>query len=211
MNLLGRLTLTASGLGLLFLTAAPSFATVVDNLAQGHASITATPRGVTFTETYVGGPSTPTSGFSHDLLMPQGESGASLTAPPSSPDASNTDCMLVKIGQSCSIEIGSLPFPIMLTYLGPGTDGSDGSGKSELLGIGGIGRNGTWTDDVASLFVNENSGHTSMGFVDPGICVTPTDAAPEPRSVSAIAVAGLLIGIVVMKRRREASESRVSN
>ena len=204
----GRLILTASGLGLLFLSAAPSFATVVDNLAPGHASIIATSAGVTFHETYNSASSTlapATSGFSRDFLMPQGESSANFTQSPSSTGASNSDCALAKVGQSCSLEIGSLPFPIVLTYLGPGSAGSDGSGNTGLLGIGGTGKNGAWSDDVTGLFVNENSGRTSLNFLGPGVCIPPTDAAPEPRFVSAMALAGVLIGIVVMKRRREAS------
>lgn len=206
MKSLGRLILTGSGLGLL-LTATPTFATVVDSLAPSHGSITATPDGVTFTENYTGGPSAVTQSNSllaGGPLTSPGESEASFAPSRSSSDGLNTDCSLLKAGQSCSLEIGSLPFPIILTYLGLGTDGNAGSGKSALLGIGGTGTEGAWTDDVAGLFINENSGHTSLKFVSPGFTVTPTDAAPEPRSISVVAFATLLIGIVVMKRRRAA-------
>src|SRR6202044_1993819 len=59
MKSFARLSLMGSGLGLIFLTAVPSFATVVGVLnTGGNGTVTVTPTGITFTENDTAGGST---------------------------------------------------------------------------------------------------------------------------------------------------------
>ena len=59
MKFFARLSLMGSGLGLIFLTATPSFATVTGVLnTGGNGTVTVTPTGITFTENDTAGGST---------------------------------------------------------------------------------------------------------------------------------------------------------
>src|SRR5579863_519197 len=63
MKLFARLGFVGSGLGLILLTATPSFATVVGDLfTGGNGQVTVTPTGITFTENDTTGGSTEVGG-----------------------------------------------------------------------------------------------------------------------------------------------------
>jgi hypothetical protein len=80
----------------------------------------------------------------------------------------------------------------------------DPSGSnSALLGVGGIGSNGLWTDDLQTLFLNQSGNVSTLNVAPAGFMVCPTDAAPEPRFISVIALAALAgIGVVKLRRKQ---------
>jgi len=248
MKSFARWSLLGSGLGLMFLTAAPSFATVVGNLfTGGTSSVTVTATSITFDET--GGVSTDvgvgTTMTSSDGALMTGQpidiaGGTPITAAsipladfmtfPDSPSlnvtldafgpgSANTNCAGLTTGQSCSPLIDGFASPIILTYTGTGVEGtSTGSeGTSALLSV-----SGTATD--ASKVISTFTGHFSASlatftpeqlvtlFATPGqkfsttyagnFVATPPSTVPEPRTISVVAIAGLLMGLVVARRRK---------
>ena len=124
------------------------------------------------------------------------------------PGSSNHVCTGLTIGESCSPLIGGVPSPIILTYTGTGT--------TAILDV-----TGTATD--ASAIISTFDGHFSANIADQ----TPAQLAalfaaggamsftttysgnfiaaspvPEPRFISMLMLAGLLMGLVVAKRRK---------
>jgi len=189
MKLFARLTLMGSGLGLIFLMATPSFATVVGALTTGGtATVTVTADSITFDSPIevagVGGPTTLTfaggtlaNGQPIDInggnpIMPTSlpvmatfpsTPNLSVTLDTFGPGSSNTNCAGLTTGESCSISLGGgLVSPIILTYTGPGTEGASALdvGTTAILDV-----SGTATDDggaTTSLF----GGHFSASLAD---------------------------------------------
>jgi len=142
----------------------------------------------------------------------------SVTLDSFGPGSANTDCSGLTTGESCSPLVDGKVVPIILTYTGAGTEGSGpgSTGTSALLSV-----TGTATD--SSAIVSDLIGHFSASiadetpeqlaamFSDIGSSFTttyagdftafPPSAVPEPRAVSLIAIAGLLVGLVFAKRR----------
>ncbi len=244
MKSFARLSLMGSGLGLFFLTAAPSFATVVGNLyTGGNGQVMVTPTGITFMtddtsggSTEVGGGTTLTYMGSPTLAVGQPvdiNAGATIspTGPPvggvypvevpiSFPEEPSLSIMLdsfgpgsstpcssaITVGESCSPELSSSPLllsPIILTETSTGT--------SAALGVSGTATDGTGMSDVSGNFSATITGETpselsalsSYTTTSSGtFVVTAVSPVPEPRSVSLILMAGLLIGLVAVKRRK---------
>lgn len=248
MKYFARLGLLGSGLGLMFLTAAPSFATVVGELfTGGNGTVTVTATGITFSTNDTKGGSTevgtgttlafaggslavgdpitihggatigPGSFPITDFMTFPTAPSLQVTATSFGPPSANTNCSGLTTGESCSPLIGGFPSPIILTYTGPGVEGAGPGnvGTSALLSV-----SGTVTD--ASMVISTFAGHFSASiatqtpqsldtlFSNPGSSFTTTYAGdfvvtspvPEPSTVSMIALAGLLMGLVVAKRRK---------
>jgi hypothetical protein len=236
MKFLARLSLMGSGLGLILLTATPSFATVVGILnTGGNGTVTVTPTGITFSEndtttgstevgagstlTFAGIPGTVTPGQPVDIdgglaitptsllsgisiLFPD-TPGLSLTLTAFGPGITNTDCAGLLNGQSCSPETPFGISPIILTAVGSGT--------SALLYVTGIATDGTGTSEVTGNFSANIAGETPEELATSAsytatsssqLVITAANTVPEPRSISLLALAGILMGIVVTKRRR---------
>jgi hypothetical protein len=201
-----------SCLGLIFLTATPSFGTVVSNLEPFHnPGLTVLPDGIWFSlDNASSGSASAASDASPratpDLLSAGGNFPPSGSNSSSDAGGSNPGCALVAKGDSCAIQIGTLASPIILTYLGPGFFGGY-SGPNDTTALLGVSGPGKWTGGLQGLFIDENSQTdlTSLHFVKGGFSggtVPPTDPTPEPRAISAVALAGLLVGIAWTKRRR---------
>jgi hypothetical protein len=232
MKLFARLTLMGSGLGLIFLTAMPSYATVVGTLLTGGpGTVTVTSTGITFTENDANtSPSSSTQvGVGSTLsysggLVPTGspvdinggnvitpavlaagvpvtfpnEPGLSITLTSFGPGSGTACSSGMTPGQSCS-PLGGLS-PIILTDEGTSTNASlsftgtatDGPGSvSNVTGLFSAPINGTpLTLSQEDSFTTTYAGHFTV------------TAVPEPRAISLIALAGLLMGIVVSKRRK---------
>jgi hypothetical protein len=239
MKFLARLSLMGSGLGLIFLTAMPSFATVVGTLnVGGPGTVTVTPTGITFTEndtntspasstqvaggttlTYAGSPAlavgdpvdingglaiTPTgpavggvSPIDAPVLFPN-EPSLSITLTTFGPGTGTACTAGMTVGQSCSPLGGTSP--IILTDDGP-------SLTFASLSFTGTATDGTTVSAIAGGFTEPipegiTSLATSSGFTTPYSGVFTATTVPEPRSISVIAIAGLLMGLVVARRRK---------
>lgn len=236
MKLFARLNLMGPGLGLILLTAMPSFATVVGTLnTGGPGTVTVTPTGITFTEndtnntppssTEVGSGSTLT--YSGGPVLATGNpidinGGATITpatlvtgVPITFPDqpgltitltsfgsGSGTACTAgMLVGQSCSPLGGASP--IVLT--------DESFGTTAALSVKGTATDGSGISDVSGLFSANIVGQdpfalsTSPSFTttDSGVfSITARTEVPEPRVVSLLAFAGLLMGFVVARRRK---------
>lgn len=147
-------TLVGSALGLILLTAMPSFATVTPNLylgGTGTVSVTAT--SITFTENNTtpagsstavgvgttipnvspgdpvdingGNPISAIGGLPTSVTFPNSPT-VSATITSFGPGSSNTDCAGLTTGESCSASLGGLTSPIILTYTGSGTESATG-------------------------------------------------------------------------------------
>jgi hypothetical protein len=207
MKTLSRMISAGSGLALI-LFATPVFATVVGHLSNNEgASVSVTKDGILFSDNDSwggysgsgggGGVSAPNSRFSNSSWSYSGGSSSG-----SSGSDSSGSCDLVSIGQSCTLEIGSLSSPITLTYMGSGKWQTSGD-STALLSVS----NGTWFQDLPGLFIDENSDSTSLRFVKSGYSggtVAPADPAPEPRSTALIAFGGLGIAFAALKLRKVA-------
>lgn len=249
MKFFARLSLMGSGLGLIFLTATPSFATVVGDLfTGGSGTVTVTATGITFnmndttggstevgtgtTLTFSGGSlmvgqpidigggatitagSLPLSGF---MTFPD-EPTLSVTLDSFGPGSLNTNCSGLTTGESCSPLIdGLFPSPIILTYTGPGTEGTGPGnvGVSALLTVTGTASDGTTPvsdfnghfsaslagdtpEQLAELF-NTTGASFSTTYAGDFLALATT---PEPRAISLVALAGLLLGLGVAKLRK---------
>jgi hypothetical protein len=239
MKTFARLSLMGSGLGLIFLTAVPSFATVVGTLnTGGNGTVTVTPLGITFTENDTSGGSTEV-GTGTTLTSSLGtltvgdpidiNGGAEITpatlasgVPVTFPDTpglsltldsfgpgSTTPCSsAITTGESCSPELSSSPLvlsPIILTATSTGTaatlsvmgTATDGSGISDVTGNFSATITGETPEELAS---SSSYTTTSSGtFV-----ITASSTVPEPRTISLVAFLGLLMGLVVKRRKSEA-------
>jgi len=236
MKLFARLNLMGSGLGLIFLTAMPSFATVVGTLnTGGPGTVTVTQTGITFTEndsnntppssTEVGAGSTLTYSGGPALLTgnPININGGAAITPPvlalgvpiTFPDQPSLSITLTSfgtptgvactagmlVGQSCSPLGGASP--IVLT--------DESFGTTAALSVIGTATDGTGISDVTGLFSANIVGQDpfalsqspSFTTTDSGVfSITARTEVPEPRVVSLLAFAGLLMGFVVAKRRK---------
>jgi len=239
MKLFARLSITGSCLGLILLTAAPSFATVVGTLyTGGPGTVTITPTSITFSDTptssmEVGGGTTltydgPALTFMDPIVINDGnpilpnaapvdgvypvdvpvtfpnEPTLSLTLTSIGPGTGTACAATMTVGETCS-PLGGLS-PIILTDEGAN------------LTIASLAVTGTATD--ASGTVDLTGGFTQpipegAFALSTSPSITTTDAGtftviagsgrgvvPEPRAVSMIALAGLLMGFVVSKRRK---------
>jgi len=258
MKLFARLNLMGSGLGLIFLTAMPSLATVTGTLTTGGpGTVTVTATSITFnmddntstiapllSSTEVGGGTTLTfAGGSLSTGQPVDINGGAAITPaslllgvpitfPSTPTLSitltsfgpsspNTNCSGLTTGESCSPSLGGgLVSPIILTYTGPGTEGAGplDVGTTAILNVSGTATdNGGATTSLfgghfsASLASDTPEELAALFSTEPGASFTTTTAGsfvavasqvPEPRVVSLLAFAGLLMGFVVAKRRK---------
>jgi hypothetical protein len=225
-----------SGLGLIFLTAMPSSATVVGTLfTGGPGTVTVTPTGITFTEndsnntppsstevgvgstlTYAGSPALVT-GDPIDInggatITPASLAGGVPITFPDQPSLSitltsfapgtGTACTSgMAVGASCSPLAGASP--IVLT--------DESFGTTAQLSVAGTATDGSGVSDVTGLFSANVIGETPLALSESSsftttnsgvFAVTATSEVPEPRAISLIALAGLLMGIVVSKRRK---------
>jgi hypothetical protein len=233
MKSFARLSLLGSGLGLFFLTAAPSFATVVGTLnTGGNGTVTVTPTGITFTENDTKGSSTEvgagtTVTFSGGSVLAIGDpvnigGGATITPAtlpttitfPSEPTlsitldsfgpgSSNTDCTGLSNGQSCSPSTPFGPSPIILTAVGSGTSAllfvsgtaTDGSGVSSVIG--------NFSANIAGETPAELASSSSFTTTYSGQLTITASQVPEPRQIGLVILAGLLMGLVVKRRKSE--------
>lgn len=244
MKSFARLSLMGSGLGLFFLTAAPSFATVVGNLyTGGNGQVTVTPTGITFLENDTSGGSTEVGGgttltYSGSPVLAVGNpvdinGGATIspTGPPTGgvypvnvpitfpaqptlsitldsfgPGSSTPCSSAITVGESCSPELSSSPLllsPIILTETSTGT--------SAALGVMGTATDGSGTSNVSGNFSATITGQTpsqlaglsSYTTTSSGtFVITAMSPVPEPRSVALVLMTGLLMGLVIVKRRK---------
>jgi hypothetical protein len=226
-----------SALGLIFLTAMPSSATVVGALnTGGDGTVTVTPTGITFTEngtnntatlssTAVGAGTTLTYAGSPALVTGDPidiNGGATITpaslalgVPITFPDQPSLSITLTSfapgtgiactagmpVGASCSPLAGASP--IVLT--------DESFGTTAQLSVAGTATDGSGVSDVTGLFSANVLGETPLALSESSsftttnsgvFAVTATSEVPEPRAISLIALAGLLMGIVVSKRRK---------
>jgi hypothetical protein len=243
MKSFARLSLMGSGLGLIFLTAVPSFATVLGTLTVGGTgTVTVTPLGITFTEndpsggsaavggsttlSYTGGSGSLTVGqpidiTGTDISLPNfispttlpatltfpDEPGLTITLDTFGPGSLNTDCSGLAVGGSCSPETPSGASPIILTDAGP-------HASTAILFVSGTATDGTTTSDVSGDFSANIStadpatlaGEASFSTTYSGsLSLTAISTVPEPRTISLVAFLGLLMGLVV--KRRKSSEA----
>jgi hypothetical protein len=181
MKTLSRMISAGSSLAII-LFASPAFATVVGHLSDNEgASVSVTSDGILFSDNDSwssssdsggsGGVSAPSSRFSDS---PWSYSGGSNSG--SSPSDSSGTCDLVSVGQSCTLEIGSLSSPITLTYMGSGKWQTSGD-STALLSVS----NGSWLQDLPGLFIDENSDSTALRFVKSGYSGTSYHCADRFR------------------------------
>jgi hypothetical protein len=240
MKSFARLSLMGSGLGLIFLTAVPSFATVTGDLfTGGNGTVTVTPMGITFTEndssggstevgtgttlTYTGTPAltvgqpidinggaeiTPAALAAGVPVSFPDESGLSITLDSFGPGSTTPCSSAITVGESCSPELSAAPLelsPIILTATSTGT--------SAVLSFAGTANDGTGVSDVTGNFSATVTGSTpeelasSSSFTTTSsgtFVITASSAVPEPRSISLVVLAGLLMGLVVKRRKSEA-------
>jgi hypothetical protein len=223
MKCFARFSLMGSGLGLILLTATPSFATVVGILnTGGNGTVTVTPTGITFTEndttggstevgtgtnvTFAGSPGMLTPGQPVDINGGATITPASLLAgvPVTFPDTPALSLTLDSFGPGSSNTNCAGPSPIILTAVGNGT--------SALLFVTGTATDGTGVSDITGNFSANIAGEspeelaTASSFTTTSssqLVITARSAVPEPRTTSMIALAGLLMGLVVAKRRKK--------
>lgn len=251
MKAFARLSLMGSGLGLIMLTAVPSFATVVPAITPisptsilntgGDGTVTVTQTDITFTKddtntgsstevgvgttlSYSGGPLVPGQPININggspitpIGLPIGGAypvSVPVTFPDSpglviqltsfGPGTTNTNCSGLTSGQSCSPLTPLGPSPIILTAVGGGT--------TAILPVTGVEMdNGKTVADVTGQFSANIAGQTPLELSTVASFTTTTaaqltltarSAVPEPRTVSLVLLAGLFMGIVVMKKRQ---------
>lgn len=243
-------TLMGSGLGLILLTAMPSFATTTSNLyLGGTGTVTVTGSSITFNEdnttppgssTAVGvGTTIPGVSAGQPVVI---NAGAPIAESPTlsvpvlfpatptvtatitsfGPGSSNTDCSGLTTGESCSPALPGGTSPIILTYTGPGTESPTGGvggneGTNAVLPTVGTlndgGTSGTLTGSFSATIPDETpeslvvlfSGSTGASFsttYSGSFATSQMSTVPEPRTVSLLLAAGLLMGLVAFKRRK---------
>jgi hypothetical protein len=145
------------------------------------------------------------------------ETGLSFNLTTFGPGSSNTNCADLSTGQSCS----PTNSPVILTYTGTGIEGTPtGSlGTSAALTVAGTAMdpNGT-ISNVTGLFTASIPGETPEQLVTTDTSVSATYSGgftvsagttmtPEPNVVWVMALAGLLMGLVAMKRRQKQTQA----
>ncbi len=238
MKFFARWGLMGSGLGLILLTAAPSFADTVETLnTGGTGTVTVTPLGITFTQNDpAGGGSSTEVGVGTTLsddgvtLSPgqpidiTGSGGTNLVTPTTlpatltfpdepnlsitltsfGPGSSNSDCAGLTSGESCSPTTPSGPSPIILTDTGTGTTAIlPVSGYETVAGTTVADVSGNFSADTASDTPEQLEGSAVYTTTYAGqLSLTATSVVPEPRQISIVVLAGLLMGLVVSKRKK---------
>jgi hypothetical protein len=239
MKFFARWGLMGSGLGLLFLTAAPSFANTVETLnTGGTGTVTVTPLGITFTEndpagggsstevgvgttlsddgvtlapgqpidiTATGGGNTVTPATLPATLTFPDEPDLSITLTSFGPGSSNSDCVGLMSGESCSPTTPYGPSPIILTAAG-------NTGTTAILPVAGFETvSGVTVADVSGNFSANIANDTPEQLQASAVYTTTysgqltlnaTSVVPEPRQISIVVLAGLLMGLVVSKRKK---------
>ncbi|MGP0076814.1 MAG: PEP-CTERM sorting domain-containing protein [Bryobacteraceae bacterium] len=250
MKSIARLSLMGSGLGLIFLTAVPSFAAVVFNpntledpaTSQilnlgGDGNVVVTPTNITFsnsdthtgTSTEVGAGTTLT--FSGGTVTPgdpvevNGGAPISPTGPPDMSGAYPVDVpvtfpsspalslVLTSFGPGTGNTCASSPnycsplggtSPIILSASGDNTTASlpvNGTEYDNGRPIGSV--SGSFSANIAGMTPTELASVASFSTTSSAqLTITGTSAVPEPRTVSLVVLAGMLLGIAVTKRRR---------
>ena len=155
-----------------------------------------------------GAPITPGSFPLVNFLTFPDQSGLSVTLDSFGPGSSNTDCSAVAVGSSCSPSLGGgVVSPIILTATSTGTGALLSFTGTEV-------ENGTTVGTVAGNFSATITGSTpeDVATTNPftqtsysgTLTVTPMSAVPEPRDISLVVLAGLLMGLVLKRRKSEA-------
>jgi hypothetical protein len=133
------------------------------------------------------------------------EAGLSITLSTFGPGSSNTDCAGLTTGESCSPETPSGPSPIILTAVGSGT--------SALLFVSGTATDGTSVSNVSGNFSANIADETPEDLASSSsftttyssqLSLAATSAVPEPRTISLVAFLGLMMGLVLKRRKSEA-------
>ena len=136
------------------------------------------------------------------------EPGLSVTLDSFGPGSSNTTCSGLAVGDSCSPPLGGgFVSPIILTATSTGTGALLAYTGTELV-------SGTPVGTVAGNFSATITGPTpeEVATTNPftqtsysgTVTVTPMSAVPEPRDISLVVLAGLLMGLVLKRRKSEA-------
>jgi hypothetical protein len=242
MKAFARVSLVGSGIGLMLLAAAPSFATILPLLNIGSdGSITVTPTSITFNEDDTdvaplasaevatgttlaysgaelmpgqpidindGAPITPASLPLANFLTFPDEPGLAVTLDSFGPGSSNTNCSGLAIGNSCSPPLGGgFVSPIILTATSTGTGALlsyTGTEVDNGMPVGSVAGNfsatitGSTPEDVATTNPFTQTSYSGT------VTVTPMSAVPEPRDISLVVLAGLLMGLVLKRRKSEA-------
>jgi hypothetical protein len=191
MKSFSRLSLLGSGLGLVLLTAvSPSFATVIGTLSPVQV-----------------GPATNLGYLATPLTAVQSVSGLEVT--PATLDTSVAPTFGAEPAFGISLdsfsapELGAVPLvssPIILT--------ATSVGSLSVQSITGSVTSGSVVNDVVSSF-NVASTETPGELTQLPTYNTPYSGAfvstvPEPRSISLVVLAGLLMGLVLKRRKSEA-------
>lgn len=140
-----------------------------------------------------------------DFLTFPDQPGLSVTLDSFGAGSSNSDCSGLAVASSCSPSFGGgFISPIILTATSTGT--------GALLSFTGTEMdNGTAVGTVAGNFSGSVTGETpedvatspfTLTSYSGTLLVTPMSAAPEPHDIFLVALAGLLVGGVVVKRKK---------
>jgi hypothetical protein len=127
----------------------------------------------------------------------------SITLDSFGPGSSTACSSAITVGESCSPELSSSPVilsPIILTETATGT--------SAALAVAGTATDGSGVSDITGNFSATITGETpaelsalsSYKTTYSGTFVA--SPVPEPRSISLVLLAGLLMGMVVMRRKK---------
>jgi len=185
MKFFARTSLLGSVLGLILLTAAPSFGSVVEDLyVGGDGSATVTPTGITFNE--------------NDSLVSSMEAGIGTTFTYSI----GSTLVVGHPIDTGAITLSPLSSSVSVTFPDAGT--------SAILAVSGAATDGSSVSEVEGNRSATITGETSGELTAPSSYTTPSsgtvviNAAPEPRTFVLIALAGLLMGLVVKRKKGEA-------
>lgn len=136
------------------------------------------------------------------------EPGLSVTLDSFGPGSSNTNCSGLAIGGSCSPPLGGgFVSPIILTATSTGTGALLAYTGTEIdsgTPVGTVAGNfsatitGTTPEQVATTNPFTQTSYSGT------LTVTPMSAVPEPRDISLVVLAGLLMGLVLKRRKSEA-------
>ncbi len=216
-------TLTLGGDGSITVTPAGLTFTENDN-TNTSGSVSSTEVGAATNLTYAGGPAlvsgepvninggamvtaaTLTSGVPAVALTFPDEPNLSITLDSFGPGSSTPCSVAITTGESCSPVVSAAPLvlsPIILTATSTGT--------SAVLGVAGTATDGSVVTDVTGNFSATVTGETPEDLsMLPTYTTTysatfvAASAVPEPRSISLVVLAGLLMGLVVKRRKSEA-------
>jgi hypothetical protein len=189
MNYFSRLSLLGSGLGLFLVAVSPSFATVIGTLSSAQVGA---PTNLIYAVT----PLMTAQPIGGAKITPATVSGMSLTVP-DTPDLGVTlDSFSSPLPSAAPMAIS----PVVLTASSVGAD--------TVEGLAGGATYGTVVSNVVGSF-NVTSTETREELTVVPTYNTPysgpfVSTVPEPRSISLVLLAGLLIGLVLNRRKSEA-------